>query len=284
MPMIWRKKALGDTIFANVLLLGYAWQRGLVPLSEHALLRAIELNGVAVERNKLAFTWGRFAAAEPDRLASMLETPSPDADLESLLRRREEFLTGYQNAKLAARYRGLVERVEQAERSLGDSDDLATAVAHIYFKVLSYKDEYEVARLHTQRDFLESVRREFGNSATLRYHLAPPIMGGKKDARGRPQKREFGPWMLPLFRVLARLRFLRGTPLDVFGMTAERRMERALISEFEAQVDTFLQGPDAQSAERLRDVCRWYGDIRGFGPVKDAAVERVRAKLAQRAA
>jgi indolepyruvate ferredoxin oxidoreductase len=269
-------KIMGNTIYANVLLLGCAWQKGLVPVSFDALMRAIELNNVEVEKNKQAFAWGRLAAVAPESIPcrSGLSRDS----LDELISRRAEFLVDYQDEQLASRYRELVQRVRNTE--LGD-DALTEAVAKSYFRLLSYKDEYEVARLHTQTGFVESVRREYGDKAKLRFHLAPPVLNKRKDARGRPRKKEFGTWILPVFAVLARLRRLRGTKLDLFGLTAERRSERALIGEFENRIDELLPALTAENIDQARDTVRLYMDIRGYGPVKDLAIEEVRAKLAQ---
>ncbi|MDH3409013.1 MAG: indolepyruvate ferredoxin oxidoreductase family protein [Gammaproteobacteria bacterium] len=268
---------LGNTIYANVLLLGCAWQQGLVPISLDALMRAIELNAIEVDNNKQAFTWGRIAAVDPKRIAGMIgDDATQDDTLHDLIARRAEFLVGYQNQALADRYVELVKRVRDTE---GSNDDLARAVAKSYFKLLSYKDEYEVARLHTRTEFLESVRRDFGNKAKIRFHLAPPILNREKDARGRPRKKEFGAWIVPAFRLLAGMRRFRGTWLDVFGMTAERRMERALITEFEALLEKALPQLNSQNVGRLRENVARYMDIRGYGPVKEQAVRDVREQI-----
>ena len=273
---------LGDTIYANVLLLGYAWQRGLVPVSLAALLRAIELNAVAVANNKRAFTLGRLAAVDPGRIdRAMNRDESLDESLDDVVARRREFLTGYQNEALAQRYEKLVDRTREAERRAGGRERLSEAVAKSYFKLLSYKDEYEVARLHTRKAFIDSVRAGFGASAKLRFHLAPPLLNSGVDARGRPRKKQFGSWMLPVFRVLAGLRRLRGTPFDVFGRTAERRMERELIGEFEAVVETLLPLLREDRLPAATELVRRYMDIRGYGPVKEEAAVRVRKQVAE---
>ena len=273
------EKIMGNTIYANVLLLGCAWQQGLVPVSLAALLRAIELNAVEVEKNKQAFAWGRIAAVDPDQIASMIDDNASQGEtLDEIVARRAEFLVGYQNQKLADRYLDFVQHVCDAE---GSDDDLAEAVAKSYFKLLSYKDEYEVARLHTQTGFLESVRKDFGEKVRVRFHMAPPIFNRQKDARGRPRQKEFGAWIVPAFRVLAGMRRFRGTWLDVFGMTAERRMERALITEFETMVEDSLQNLNAENIVRLREKVALYMDIRGYGPVKAQAVRDVREQLTQ---
>ncbi|MDH5621849.1 MAG: indolepyruvate ferredoxin oxidoreductase family protein, partial [Gammaproteobacteria bacterium] len=270
---------LGDTIYANVLLLGFAWQRGLVPVSLQALTRAIELNAVAVDNNKLAFAWGRMAAIEPERISRALEDDAGDATLEAVVARRRDFLVAYQNEKLAARFDARVASVLEHETSLGGDGRLADAVARTYFKLLSYKDEYEVARLHTRKEFIDSVRRAFGAKARFRFHLAPPILNAGKDARGRPRKKEFGAWMLPVFRVLAKLKGLRGTAFDIFGYTAERRMERALIGEFEHTIDGLLAVLDAGNLQAATDIVALYMKIRGYGPVKESSVVLVRREV-----
>ena len=278
------QRLLGDTIYANVLMLGAAWQQGLVPVSHAAMMRAIELNGVEVEKNKQAFTWGRVAADNPEHVEDLAVTQKLAApeSLERILERRARFLVGYQDEALAARYRALVDKARDVELDAGGDGRFAKAVAKSYFKLLSYKDEYEVARLHTQTGFLESVKRDFGDQARVRFHLAPPILNAATDARGRPRKREFGTWMIPVFRLLASLRRLRGTRLDPFGMTAERRMERALIAEFENRVEQLLGALDATNLDLATEIVGLYMDIRGYGPVKEQAVDHVRTRIANK--
>ena len=277
---------LGNTIYANVLMLGFAWQKGLVPVSLDALLRAIELNGVDIDKNRQAFGWGRIAAADFAFVAAFMEdvptTPATENEsLESVIARRADFLQDYQNLALADRYVNLVNMARDRERSLSppETSPFTTAVARAYFKALAYKDEYEVARLHVDTGFLENVRREFGDSARLKFHLAPPILNKDMDARGRPRKREFGAWMIPLFRVLAGMRRLRGTKLDLFGYTAERRMERRLIVDFETAFDTILQHLDADNIASATEIIELFMEIRGYGPVKEQAVTRVRPQI-----
>jgi indolepyruvate ferredoxin oxidoreductase len=271
-------RLMGDTIYANVMMLGCAWQQGLIPVSEAALLRAIELNNVKVDENRKAFAWGRIAAVDKAAIDALLDGQAPDPDtLDEMVARRREFLVGYQDEALAVRYEALVTRVREAEAKLGDDETLSRAVAQAWFRLLGYKDEYEVARLHTDREFLAGLRRDFGDKARLHFHLAPPLLSRRRDARGRPLKKAFGAWILPLFRLLARLRRLRGTAFDIFGYTAERRMERALISEFEQLVEDALPTLDTHSHGELLEKVRGYLDIRGFGPVKEAAVEQMRA-------
>jgi indolepyruvate ferredoxin oxidoreductase len=275
---------LGDTIYSNVIMLGFAWQRGLVPVSESALARAIELNGVKVDDNKRAFRLGRIAAVAPERLDVLTngDTRPVEETLDDLIARRRDFLVDYQDEQLAARFDQLVARARAAAGDFDAADAFVAAVARSYFKLLSYKDEYEVARLHTQTGFLDSVRAQFGERAKVKFHLAPPVLNGRRDARGRPLKKRFGAWMIPVFRALARMKGLRGTRLDPFGYTAERRMERALPGEFEQTVDALLEQLDAGNIDDAREIAGLYMDIRGYGPVKEKAVEEVRAKVAER--
>ncbi len=272
---------MGDTIYANVLLLGFAWQHGLVPISLNALMRAIELNNVAVDSNKLAFSWGRKAAADPGQIESALNRDKPAIEsLDESIARRREFLVGYQNEALAKRYEALVHRARSAEEALGGNGEFSQAIAKSYFKLLSYKDEYEVARLHTRKNFISSVQKQFGPKAKLRFHLAPPILNSGTDARGRPRKTEFGPWMLPVFRVLASLRGLRGTAFDLLGRSAERRMERELVREFENLIDEVLPELTTAKLADATDLFGLYMDIRGYGPVKEESVSLVRRRIA----
>ena len=269
------ERLLGDTVFANVLMLGFAWQRGLVPVSLAALDRALALNGVKVAENRQAFAWGRLAAADPGFVAeAMGRAPARGDTLDELVSRRAAFLAAYQDGAYAERYRARVARVRAAEAPLG-SEALTEAVARALFKLMSYKDEYEVARLHTGSGFLEGLARDFAGDVRVTYHMAPPFLPGGVDARGRPRKRAFGPWLQRPMRVLARLKALRGTPLDPFGYTAERRMERALVGWYEGVVDGLAATLDASRLPLALEVAAAPLEIRGFGPVKRAAAEEV---------
>jgi indolepyruvate ferredoxin oxidoreductase len=284
------ERFLGNTIFANVLLLGAAWQQGLVPVGLDALMRAVELNGVEVEKNKQAIGWGRLAAAGGIDVSgrsgmpggsgfSRDREPDPAENLDDIISCRAGFLVEYQDQALADRYLRLVQRVRDA----GENDLLTAAVARSYFKLLSYKDEYEVARLHTKTGFLDRVRDEYGDKARVRFHLAPPLIARKKDTRGRPYKMEFGSWLILPMRLLARMRRLRGTKLDIFSLTADRRLERELIREFEDLVDQLLPKLTSETLDEAREVIGHYMDIRGYGPVKEQSAIDVRAKIAAHA-
>jgi indolepyruvate ferredoxin oxidoreductase len=273
------RRLMGDTIYANIMMVGCAWQQGLIPVSFDALQRAIELNGIKIDENKQAFAWGRIAAVNADAISDLLgETGAGiEESLDEMIERRRKFLGDYQDTDLADRFVALVELTRKAESDITEDDTLSRTVAQAYFRLLSYKDEYEVARLHTRPEFLQTIRDDYGSKAKLRFHLAPPLFARKKDARGRPLKKEFGAWMLPVFRVLAGMRGLRGTAFDVFGYTAERRMERALILEFEAMLESSLPQMTADNRDDLNERAGRFLDLRGYGPVKEVAVENMRA-------
>ncbi|TCD11879.1 indolepyruvate ferredoxin oxidoreductase family protein [Oricola cellulosilytica] len=272
---------LGDAVFANILMLGAAWQQGLVPVGADAILRAIELNDVAVEKNKAAFAWGRIAAHDPAALAGLMEPElKSDASLDDVIARREEFLAEYQNTAWAKKYRAVVEKVRTRELAeIGKGGALTDAVARSLFKLMSYKDEYEVARLHTQTGFIESLGKRFEGEFSVRHHLAPPFLPGGTEARGRPRKREFGGWVRTPMKVLAGMKGLRGTLFDPFGYTAERRMERQLIVEFEATIDRLVQELTPENNADAAAIAAMIMEIRGYGPVKDEAAAKVRERM-----
>ncbi|HYM01363.1 MAG TPA: indolepyruvate ferredoxin oxidoreductase family protein, partial [Stellaceae bacterium] len=229
---------MGDSIAANLFMLGYAFQRGLVPLSLEAIERAIELNGVAVESNKRTFAWGRLAAQDRAKVealvrSSMREEAPTQQSLAEIVERRTAFLTEYQDAAYAKRYRDLVALVESAEKSRARGmRGFAEAVARNLFKLMAYKDEYEVARLYTNGEFRKSLYQQFEGDFTLEFHLAPPLLAPRDPNTGELQKRRYGPWVFRAFALLAKMRRLRGTALDIFGRTEERRTERRLIVEY----------------------------------------------------
>jgi indolepyruvate ferredoxin oxidoreductase len=266
----------GDTVFANVIMLGAAWQNGLVPVSLEALMRAIELNDVAIDDNKRAFACGRLAVAAADFVPSLSGSPQAEETLDQIIARRAEFLTAYQSARYAQRYLAVVNAVRADEgKRLPGSQQLTLAVARALFKLMAYKDEYEVARLHTDTGLKERLRREFEGDFAIKYHLAPPFLPAGRDARGRPLKRAFGSWIEPAFRALARLKFLRGTPFDPFGHARERRMERNLIGWYESLLTDLRPLLHAETVATMVEIAALPMEIRGYGPVKDAAVEKV---------
>ena len=276
-------KLMGDSLYTNPMLLGYAWQKGWVPLELSSLQRAIELNAVAVDNNKAAFAWGRRAAVDSASVAKLFAPAQvinfqKRETLADLVARRVEFLTGYQNAAYAARYADFVEQVRAAEAPLGKTT-LSEAVARNLFKLMAYKDEYEVARLHTDPAFHALVNAMFEGDFKLNYHLAPPLLA-KTNGKGELQKQKFGPWVLTAFRLLAPLKFLRGTALDVFGRTEERQTERALIGEYRASLVSLLPTLDAASHARAVDIARIPEQIKGYGHVKARHLLAARAKWA----
>lgn len=280
-------RLMGDSIYVNPMLLGYAWQKGWIPLGRVSLLRAMELNAVAVEANKAAFEWGRQAAHDWARVQRLL-TPTqtvqfqPRETLDSLVARRVEFLTGYQNAAYAETYRAFVARVQAVESRLGKTS-LGEAVARYLFKLMAYKDEYEVARLHSDAVFLERIKGMFEGEYKLHYHLAPPLVA-KRNAKGELLKKSYGPAMGLAFRVLTRLKGVRGTALDPFGRTEERRAERALIAEYRAVIEELLAGLDAGNHSAAVEIARLPEQIRGYGHVKARHLAAVRPVWDQRLA
>jgi indolepyruvate ferredoxin oxidoreductase len=296
---------LGDSIAANLFMLGYAWQKGWVPLSHDALMRAVELNGAAIEMNKAAFNWGRLAAHDIVQVRNAAGLPNPhlpsgaialalpvrklpstqatqggsvaaslddatlSASLDEQIARRVAFLTDYQNAAYAQQYQALVDKARAAEQAKTPGfTTLTQAVARYAFKLMAYKDEYEVARLYTSGDFEQRVRDTFDGDYKLHFNLAPPLFA-RKDADGNLRKAEYGPWVFSAFKLLAKLRGLRGGALDVFGYTAERRMERQLIVDYRKTVDELLAGLDGDNHALAVDIASVPEHIRGYGHVKE---------------
>jgi indolepyruvate ferredoxin oxidoreductase len=267
---------MGDSIATNLFMVGYAYQRGLLPVGEASILRAIELNGAAVEANTQSFEWGRLAAVDGARVAHAAIPPAakPESQrlsqsLDEVIERRVQFLTDYQDAAYARRYADLVARVRSVEaQKQPGSTGLAEAVARYYFKLLAIKDEYEVARLYAQTDFLDRVKAQFEGDYRLNFWLAPPATNKADGTTGEARKTRYGPWMMPAFRVLAKMRRLRGTPLDVFGRTEERRTERGLITAYEQLVDELLAKLAAHNHELAVALASIPEHIRGYGHVK----------------
>ncbi len=332
---------LGDAIAANLFMLGYAWQQGLVPISYEAIMRAVELNGAAIEMNRQAFAWGRLAVVDPQAVAEAAglirntqteeeRTPhalrilppgdwetsdmaGPDTtpadghearglqdatgaevgiafrplddlhlsrSLDELIERRVAFLNDYQDAKYAQRYSTLVQRVRDAEhvRAPG-STALSEAVARYHFKLMAYKDEYEVARLYTSGDFQRRINQQFEGDFKIHFHLAPPLLA-KKDAQGRLIKQEFGPWVMTAFKLMAKMKFLRGGMFDIFGRTEERRGERRLIDEYEQVVERLLLSLDPGNLDLAVEIASIPEHIRGYGHVKEAHLHKAKAREA----
>ncbi len=273
---------LGDAIATNLFMLGFAFQKGLVPLGEASLLRAIELNGVAIDANKAAFLWGRRAAADLARV-ERIGTPAQPVQVQfpqtlaSLVKQRVEHLTAWQDAAHAARYERFVDRVRAAETKLGTGDQLARTVASAAAKLMSYKDEYEVARLYSNGEFEKRLADAFEGDVQLRFHLAPPLLS-KRDADGHLVKKSYGPWVRHAFRWLAKAKGLRGTALDIFGRTAERRMERALIAEYEQAIDRAIATLTPATLPLVVELAGLPEKMRGFGHVKEANVAKARVR------
>ena len=269
----------GQALGANMFLVGYAYQLGAVPLSTAAIEKAIELNGEAVTMNKAAFHWGRRAALDRTQVEAMAKPASAmtsDArhlseSFDETVERRVKFLTAYQNVRYAARYRALVEKAKEAEaaRTPGESG-LAEAVARYLFKLMAYKDEYEVARLYTDGSFLKKVAGEFGgDNLRFEFHLAPPLLARRDKTTGLPRKMSFGPWLMSAFGLLAKLKFLRGTPFDPFGRSFERRTERRLIDDYVSMLELVLAGLTPENHHLAVGLAAIPEKIRGFGHVKE---------------
>lgn len=272
------EQLLGDSIYTNPLMLGYAWQQGRIPLTHAALMRAIELNGVQVDHNKAAFEWGRRCAHDlaavqalyaAQQVIQFVKKPS----LDEMVKTRVDFLTGYQNAAYAAEYRACVDKVRQQDPKL------AEVVARYLFKLMAYKDEYEVARLHTDPAFVAKVGAMFEGDYKLVHHLAPPFFAKRND-RGELVKKPYGPWMRSAFGLLAKLKGLRGTALDPFGGTEERRTERALITEYRQTIDELLAKLSPERLPLALEIARLPEDIRGYGHVKARHLAAVKPKWA----
>jgi indolepyruvate ferredoxin oxidoreductase len=289
---------LGDAITVNLFMLGYAWQLGLIPLSAASIERAIELNEVAIETNKAAFLWGRRAAVDPDRIQALAQPPRAQAvthrlseTIDELIARRTDFLAEYQDAAWAEDYRQWVDqvrtvedRIRGGERRMGQALNerpLTEAVARNLAKLMSYKDEYEVARLYASASFSSRVAEQFEGDIRLKFHLAPPILA-RRNEKGELVKRAYGPWVMTVFRVLARFKRLRGTPFDLFGRTAERRMERQLIADYRARIESLLPRLTASNLGAAVELAKAPERIRGFGHVKERSVAEFRIDEAER--
>ncbi len=286
---------LGDSITANFFTVGYAWQLGAIPLSEAAIEAAIRLNGLGVESNLAAFRWGRLAAVDPEKVkaAAGLSGKAPEPlTLDEMIARRRAELVKYQNDAYAERYAALVAKAREAEeKAAAGSSEFTEAVARYFYKLMAYKDEYEVARLYTDGAFDAKLRRQFGGRYRIRLHLAPPLLSPRDPKTGLPIKREYGSWILPALKLIARFKGLRGTWLDPFGHSEERRTERQLIGDYEAMIGDLCPRLDRQNRTLAIDLASYPEHIRGYGHVKaknlaEASRKRdaILAMLKQRAA
>jgi indolepyruvate ferredoxin oxidoreductase len=278
---------LGNEVAANLFLVGYAMQKGWLPVGRAALLRAIELNGVGVDMNKAALTWGRLAATDLPAVEAMAfgqggaHEVAQVEDADALAARLSDELTRYQNGAYAERYRVLIARVRRIDTKHGGKQQALTeAVARYYFKLMAIKDEYEVARLYSDGTFLEALKQEFEGDLRLEFHMAPPILQRRDKRTGRYPKRRFGRGTMLLYSVLARLKFLRGTPFDPFGYDAHRRAERALIADYEAMIDDLLKDMTPATYDIAVEIASYPELIRGYDVVKDESLAKARTHLA----
>jgi indolepyruvate ferredoxin oxidoreductase len=270
---------MGDSIATNAFMLGLAFQKGAIPLSLEAILRAIEINGAAIEMNKQAFSWGRLAAHDIARVRSATQFRARAATttrtLDESIAYRAQFLSEYQNRAYADRYLSTVTKVRNAEALVApDSSELTEAVARNLFKLMAYKDEYEVARLYTDGTFASKLGEKFEGDVRLRFHLAAPLLARRDKLTGHLQKKEYGGWIIPIFRLLARLKFLRGSAFDPFGYTAERKAERKLIDDYLAMIERHIAAPKGEQIPILARLARIPELIRGYGHIKEQSISK----------
>jgi indolepyruvate ferredoxin oxidoreductase len=275
---------IGDSIATNLFMLGYAYQRGLIPVSAAAIERAIDLNRTAAKENTLAFQWGRRAAVdlagvETAAARTRVEARQIPEMLDEIIAHRTAHLTRYQNAAYAERYRKLVDRVIAAERAaMPGTQALSIAAAKYYAKLLAYKDEYEVARLHADPVFRERIAAQFEGDYKLHFHLAPPALSHADPVTGRIKKKEFGPWMMAVFGVLVRLKWLRGTAFDPFARSEDRKLERRLIAEYETLIAEIVGGLSAENHATAVALASLPEQVRGYGHIKEANVDSMQKR------
>jgi indolepyruvate ferredoxin oxidoreductase len=273
---------VGDAIGSNLMMMGFAFQKGWLPVAMDFVSQAIELNGVAKIMNLAAFEWGRQLAHDVEavyRISGIGKGPAEAEAIDQVIDRRAAFLADYQNAAYAARYRTQVERVWATETSLVQTTELTDAVARALFRLMAYKDEYEVARLHRSTAFAKVLNAQFEGDFKLTLHMAPPMLSPRDPVTGHLRKRSFGQWILPVLGALAKAKGLRGTAFDPFGRTAERQMERALIGEYEALIDMLLGEVSVETLPRIVQIARLASEIRGYGHVKEQSVSAYREQL-----
>ncbi len=278
---------LGNSIATNMFMLGFAYQLGLIPVHQESLFEAIELNAVSIDMNKKSFLWGRLAAQDEKIIHDNIELDEDKAiydyrnkkkTLEDVISYRVDFLTQYQNKAYADRYLAFVNKVKAAESKITEDLSLTKAVAQYLFKLMAYKDEYEVARLYTETSFMDQIKATFQDGEKLKFHLAPPLLAKKDKVTGELQKQEFGSWIFPVFKGMAKLKVLRGTPLDIFGYTQERQMERRLINEYRSTLENLLPRLNANNHAHITEIASLPEEIRGFGHVKEESVKRADKK------
>jgi indolepyruvate ferredoxin oxidoreductase len=283
---------MGDSIATNMFVLGYAYQMGFIPLMEASILRALELNGASIKMNQNAFMWGRRAAFN---MAKVTEIAMPvkvvdDTDRhrelskspEERVERRVVSLTGYQSAAYAKKYLSLIKQVQEADIKLnGTVGKLTEAAAKYYYKLMAYKDEYEVARLYTDGQFLAQLKHDFEGEVKLKFNLAPPLLAKRDPETGQLKKQEFGAWILPVFKGLAKMKMLRGTPLDIFGYTAERKMERQLVRDYKKLIEGLLPKLTATNYDVVVELASLPEHIRGYGHVKEKHFTAVKKREAE---
>ncbi len=278
---------MGDSIATNAFMLGLAFQKGAIPLSLEAILRAIEINGAAIEMNKQAFSWGRLAAHDLARVRSVTQFRARAAapatrTLDETIAHRAKFLGDYQNQSYADLYLSSVAKVRSAEtRAAPGSSELTEAVAKNLFKLMAYKDEYEVARLYTDGAFATKLGEKFDGDVRLKFHLAAPLLARRDKVTGHLQKKEYGGWIIHAFRLLARLKFLRGTAFDPFGYTAERKAERKLIDDYLAMIEQHIAALKGAQIPILARLARLPEMIRGYGHIKEASISKSLAEKAR---
>jgi len=276
-------RLLGDTIFTNLMMVGFAAQKGLLPVGLDAIEQAVRLNGTAVEANLQAFAIGRLAAVKPRELLAFaqLEAPAVPVDLEGLVERGRRYLTDYQDDAYARCFTDFMADLA-AVAGGAQARPFLMQVAEQLARLMAYKDEYEVARLYSLPAFREGLAAQFDGDYKVSLNLAPPLLSWRRDARtGRPRKIAFGPWIFPVFKLLAGMKRLRGTPFDIFGMTAERRMERRLIVDYRDLVMRLAKGLTGGNIDRAVEIAGAARLIAGYGPVKEAGVAAWQAKVAE---
>jgi len=281
------ERFFGDTVFSNMIMLGFAWQLGMVPVGEQALMQAVELNGVALEKNRMAIAVGRIAASNPDALRQRLHATDmslPEREsVEECIEKYCNYLVEYQSVRYSTKYRNTITTFGEGLSAVSstDSEQLVRNAARCLYKLMACKDEYEVARLQTDDSFRAKLDDQFEPGYQVSYHMAPPLLSIAKDWRGRPKKREFGGWLRYPMTGLAKCKRLRGTPIDIFGYTAERRLERSLVGWYQALLDQCMQSVDSDNLSLWLAILATPDDIRGYGIVKEESITVAKNKVEQ---